>query len=125
MNLEIRSLKVIEEMSEETVAFTGELFVDGVFAARLRNDGHGGATSSYFNSRATEEAVYAFCKSLPALRDTIDEQTIDLPMDFDFWCACEVDRLEEERIANAEAARRRTLKSSGGRALRNARAGGR
>ena len=43
MEPELRKVKVYRGMSEETEAFTAQLWVDGNYIADLKNDGHGGA----------------------------------------------------------------------------------
>ena len=41
-DFELRKIKSFEAMSEETEAFTAELWVDGKHLADVKNDGHGG-----------------------------------------------------------------------------------
>jgi hypothetical protein len=44
MKLELKSIKFIEEMSEETNCFYGKLYINGKYRADVRNDGKGGCT---------------------------------------------------------------------------------
>ena len=44
MILELKSVKFIEEMSEETNCFYGKLYINKKFVADVRNDGQGGCT---------------------------------------------------------------------------------
>src|SRR5690349_2414852 len=44
MKIEVKSVKVYHGMSEETLAFTADVWVDGKKAFYAKNDGHGGET---------------------------------------------------------------------------------
>ena len=44
MKFELKNIKFIEEMSEETNCFYGKLHINGKYSADVRNDGHGGCT---------------------------------------------------------------------------------
>lgn len=44
MKIELKKLKIAEHMSEETTAFTADIFIDGKEAGYAKNDGHGGCT---------------------------------------------------------------------------------
>ena len=41
-DFELRKVKCFPELSEETEAFTAQLWIDGKHVANLKNDGHGG-----------------------------------------------------------------------------------
>jgi hypothetical protein len=72
MNIELKKVKIAQNMSEETIAFTGELWIDNVKAADLKNDGQGGANFMWFKDRELEKAFNAYCKSLPSESVTDD-----------------------------------------------------
>jgi hypothetical protein len=44
MKIELKNVKISEHLSEETTAFTADIFVDGKKAGYARNDGRGGCT---------------------------------------------------------------------------------
>lgn len=44
MKIELKKIKISEHMSEETTAFTAEIYINGVNAGYAKNDGHGGNT---------------------------------------------------------------------------------
>ena len=44
MKFELKSIKCIEQMSEETNCFYGKLYINKKFVADVRNDGQGGCT---------------------------------------------------------------------------------
>ena len=64
-SVELKGVKIASNMSEETVAFTGSLYINGKKAADLKNDGNGGANFAWFNDRELEKAFDAYCESLP------------------------------------------------------------
>jgi hypothetical protein len=43
-SIEVKNIKIAQHMSEETLAFTASLWVNGKRVGHLKNDGHGGAT---------------------------------------------------------------------------------
>jgi hypothetical protein len=69
MKIELKKIKVAEHMSEETTAFTAELFADGKNIGYVKNDGRGGCTDYYSNpdanSRKKLQEAEAFCQTLP------------------------------------------------------------
>jgi hypothetical protein len=89
MNIEIRNTKIASNLSEETIAFTADVYVDGKKTAFARNDGRGGCThySAYENKRTLLAEAETYAKSLPSKTEifngkpfTIDsnlEQIID------------------------------------------------
>jgi hypothetical protein len=70
MNIELKKIYFSERLSEETNAFTAELYVDGKKLCYVKNDGQGGPTDYHVcdskNSNKLKE-VEAYCKSLPKL----------------------------------------------------------
>ena len=68
MNIELKSLRIYDRMSEETIAFTADVYVNGKKVAYAKNDGHGGSTyyHPYPNAdRALLGAAEGYCKALP------------------------------------------------------------
>jgi hypothetical protein len=68
MKIELKKLKIAEHMSEETTAFTADIYVNGKQAGYAKNDGHGGCTfyHSYEGKRSLIEAAEKHCLGLPA-----------------------------------------------------------
>jgi len=86
MKIELKKIKFSEAMSEETNAFTAELFINDKRIGYCKNDGHGGCTDYQANSpvlRTVIENAEAYCKSLPKVkygdmeRDNSLEDVID------------------------------------------------
>ena len=57
MKLQLKGVKVYDELSEETICFTAELHVDGKKLATVRNDGCGGCTNVYFTESVRSNPV--------------------------------------------------------------------
>lgn len=45
MKIEVRNIQIIDNASEETIAFTAKLFIKGKWVADVKNEGRGGATT--------------------------------------------------------------------------------
>lgn len=69
MNIELKKVYFSEQLSEETNAFTADIYVDGVKAGYAKNDGHGGSTfyHAYEGKRGLIEKAEKYCKTLPDL----------------------------------------------------------
>ena len=99
---ELKGVKIASNMSEETIAFTGALWINGKKAADLKNDGHGGANFIRWFNRELEKAFDAYCESLPS-QPVTDDWAIErgftdpLPMDSDLWISLEVGKIDEAR----------------------------
>ena len=57
MKLQLKKVKVYDELSEETICFTAELYVDNKKIATVKNDGHGGSTNVYYSECCRSESV--------------------------------------------------------------------
>lgn len=68
MKLELKNVKVHEDMSEETTCFSATLWVNGKRAASCRNDGIGGSTHVCFDNHATRDEVVRWCKDNPIVQ---------------------------------------------------------
>ena len=100
MNLELKSIKYTEWMSEETLCFTANLWVDGKVFAEVSNDGHGGChrinphykfkldSTMPFYRRLKD--VEAHCEAMPNL-EPCELFAYGLPMDLELWCNLEVE----------------------------------
>ena len=68
MKIELKSIKFSEAMSEETNAFTANLYINGKKVGYCKNQGHGGCTD--YNSDAPEfrsviKDAETYCSALP------------------------------------------------------------
>lgn len=103
MKLELKSIKYTEWMSQETLCFTANLWVDGKVFAEVSNQGHGGCTDVHMHSKSVFgksgkrtsfyrrlKEVEAHCKSMPNLEPCALFHD-GLPMDLELWCNMEVE----------------------------------
>ena len=67
MKIELKNVKFSEHMSEETNAFTADVFVDGKKVGYCKNDGCGGSTNvqSFPETREQFKKAEDYCKTLP------------------------------------------------------------
>lgn len=68
MKLQLKKVKIYDELSEETICFTAELYADGKKVATVKNDGRGGSTDVYFTEGWRSESaqqVIQFAKENP------------------------------------------------------------
>ena len=71
MKIELKNVKFSEAMSEETNAFTADLYVNGKKAGYCKNTGQGGCTDYNANSPALRGVIAeaeAYCKALPKIK---------------------------------------------------------
>jgi hypothetical protein len=68
MKIELKNIRFSEAMSEETNAFTADLYVNGKKIGYCKNQGHGGCTDYYGIEKASSDDIQkaeAYCKALP------------------------------------------------------------
>ena len=63
MKVELKSVKTCKWASDETTCFNAVIFIDGIRAGTVENDGHGGCNFYFFTDRKVEEAFKAFAKA--------------------------------------------------------------
>jgi hypothetical protein len=75
MKIELKKIKIAEHMSEETTAFTAEIYINGVNAGYAKNDGRGGCTDyhPYEGKRSLIQAAEKHCLTLPAQKIDMGE----------------------------------------------------
>jgi hypothetical protein len=89
MKVELKKFKHAPSMSQETEAFTADLWIDDKKAAYVGNTGQGGATDFDFDDRKLEQEFYKYCLALPAVKSKHG----DLPMSADLFVALLVEKL--------------------------------
>jgi len=82
--LEIKKFKHYAGMSEETEAFTGELYVDGKFLAHVKNDGHGGCNHMQAVGEAREalSKLLLQCSRMPRVTSAYTTDGLEFNLDF-------------------------------------------
>jgi hypothetical protein len=76
MKIEIRNVKVAMFASEETHCFEATIYIDGVKATRVSNEGHGGPNR--YDDYKVERRIDEWAKTLPPL--SMAEFGIDEPL---------------------------------------------
>ena len=78
MKLELKSLKVHKDMSEETNCFSATLFCDGIKTAHVRNDGRGGCNMYDEFDRKKFKEFSDFCEKQPLeFKFEMEDQVIE------------------------------------------------
>jgi len=82
MKIELKSIHHSEQLSQETNAFSANLYINEIKAGTATNQGHGGPTDYYgFNERGNQliREAEEYCKALPPEKFTAGgkEYTID------------------------------------------------
>jgi hypothetical protein len=86
MKLELKAIKFYEKLSEETNAFSANLYVNGKKAAECSNRGHGGENEvNAFDVELVRQAEN-HCESLPPIKT----ENFTLDMDLVMWIGEEV-----------------------------------
>lgn len=67
MILTLQKLKVARSLSEETLAYTADVYLDGKLVGHGKNTGNGGCASFYVHTPEDKATVAAFEKELVAL----------------------------------------------------------
>jgi hypothetical protein len=65
MKVELKSVKIYDKLSEETICFTATFYIDGKKAGEVENRGHGGCTCYRFFNSVDEANFEAYVNSLP------------------------------------------------------------
>jgi len=99
MQIELRKLKIALHLSEETTAYSAEIWIDGQLAFHASNQGHGGADLYRQIGRWTEKGVDAW---LTENRSPQHLGTLEIPHDLEI----EVGALIAEADALAQLKRR-------------------
>ena len=107
-SIEVKNIKISAHMSEDSVAFTASLWVNGKRVGHLKNDGHGGATKIDLYIKKDGEhlpADYTFND----LDEYVKENHKDLEYSgiefFLYSLICD----EDERRENKKLCRKRTV----------------
>lgn len=96
MNFEIKKLKVHPDMSEETLAFSAELWIEGKKAVHVSNDGRGGChLPRPFDAGGGKllRELQAYAKTLPAV--VYHGRSLD--MDLDMLLDDRIERMQMEK----------------------------
>lgn len=90
MKIELRNIKILASLSEETPAYTGTLFVDGKKIGDVSNHGHGGC-DEYHGDEAAYTAAARFIHAQEKDDEPVNDYWKDKPdalarLSFEGWC---------------------------------------
>lgn len=94
MRIELKKLKVVTALSEETTCYTAEVWIDGAKAFLASNRGHGAADDFHQVGTVTERSVDAWLATNRAstrIGDTVLDHTLE------FEVAALIGRIEEAK----------------------------
>ena len=68
MKIELKHISINDRLSEETICFSADIYVDGVKCGLATNRGHGGSTDCHadLDKRDLFKAAEAYCQTLPS-----------------------------------------------------------
>jgi hypothetical protein len=105
MEIKLKNIHVDFRLSEETNAFTADLFINGKNVGTALNDGHGGMTNCRARDQKGAELIREaenWCEQLPPEVVKFDDgSTHNLSISLDYYLA----RIVDEHIAKKEQAR--------------------
>ena len=113
MRVELKNVKLHQDMSEETACFSATLWIDGKKAATVSNHGTGGCNNFHFpfSDHKVEEAFNAYCASLPPLPGTKYDDGFEAPplkMDADLYVSQLLEQWETRKWLKSQC-RNKTL----------------
>jgi hypothetical protein len=103
MKIELKNIEVYDRMSEETIAFVADLYINDFKAGHAKNDGRGGPTFCQgYNAEGYDliRKAEAYCKTLPPqVFPAIEQggQPFNIPMTLDDYVDDLVSKFQFER----------------------------
>lgn len=100
MKIELKNLRIYNRMSEETIAFTADVYVNGKKVAYAKNDGQGGCTFYHPYPDADSAllgAAEVYCKGLPPKKVELGSGIVDLPQSLESVIDTWVYRVDKEK----------------------------
>jgi len=108
MEPELKKVKIARSLSQDSTAFTAQLWVDGEYIADVSNDGRGGNNrimhrfdGKGLNTRDKVEAFRKWCEGQPprtiAVNDAPGAKTASVAMDADLYISLMLEDYEEQQ----------------------------
>lgn len=88
MKIELKSIQYSEKLSEETNAFSANLYIGGIKAGTASNRGHGGSTSYHADDQKGQKLIddaEVYCRSLPSEKFSEGGRDHELKMDLELY----------------------------------------
>jgi len=70
VNIKLKNIKYFAAGSEETSCFTASVYIDGMKAGDVKNDGHGGC--NYYYPHELETKLSAYADTLPPVTSSLE-----------------------------------------------------
>ena len=83
MKVTLKKIVYSEALSQETNAFTADVYIDGKLVGYARNNGCGGSTFVMAHDRILLEAAESYFAALPPKPYTHGDRTFELPISLD------------------------------------------
>lgn len=117
MNIELKSFKHYEKLSDETYCFTANIYVNGVKCGTAENRGIGGETDYSSDRRMGSDELIKqaeqFCLGLPSETMVIYDRTITIDMNLCSYIDNLVDGLVKAKYKEKDAQKLRKEMQSG------------
>jgi hypothetical protein len=117
MNIELKSFKHYEKLSDETYCFTANIYVNGIKCGTAENRGIGGETDYSSDRRIGSDELIKqaeqHCLGLPSETIVIGDRTITLNMNLVNYIDNLVDRLVKAKYKEKDAQKLRKEMQSG------------
>lgn len=117
MNIELKSFKHYERLSDETYCFTANIYVNGIKCGTAENRGIGGETDYSSDRRIGSDELIKqaeqFCLGLPSETMVIHDRTITLDMNLMNYIDNLVDGLVKAKYKEKDAQKLRKEMQSG------------
>jgi hypothetical protein len=88
MQLELKRISYNARLSQETNAYSADLYMDGRKVATCSNAGHGGCDEVHWLVPEAADLIDAFFKTVPPIKS----HGYELQPDLELWCGQQVDR---------------------------------
>lgn len=101
MKIGLKNIHYSSQLSEETHAFTANLYINGIKAGVASNSGHGGNTDYHADSDKGRELIKQaeiYCKGLPPQTFTMDDKQYSIGMNLEHY----IDKLLEDHLQQKE-----------------------
>lgn len=106
MKIVLKKLSVNNRLSEETICFSADLWIDGKKAGYASNRGHGGSTDYHITDRSLEARAKAWARTHYQEHGTEEDKELLSPMVEGGWSPDPleylIDQLVEESLASKE-----------------------
>lgn len=101
--IELRAFKYFPSLSEETIAFTASIFINGKYAGEAKNQGHGGPTdyrADYGDPKkiAAVKLAEEWCRQQPDIEFGKEGDTFKVKMNLELY----IDQLVDEKVKEIE-----------------------